>query len=340
MTQRVAQGNARGDSIFVGRDEELRQIVANIRSGTHTLVVGDKGIGKSALVGQAIKAIAGELPKIDLSQRVGDRIAGRLPGIRTPRPYLIFIANCSPLGDCLREIAKHLWSDRLLSLPERLRSEKDWDRIRKWFGGLGRVSQQELIRESLESAPKPLLLVFDSLDRISPAHQQFLEGLFAIATVVAAAARLNDAFHYKKIWSSFSRIELGALPRAAAEQLVERLIAEYGLRPSDRRLFTSEILKSSAFNPFHIRINVWRSSRRSGLDRTEIRSLRRTEEGEYFNMGPIYIFGASIFTMYKILSIGMDNREFYIYFSSLGFFVYLTFRVFRNFFLFRPQKKR
>ena len=36
----------------------------------------------------------------------------------------------------------------------------------------------------------------------------------------------------------------------------------------------------------------------------------------------------------------MDNREFYIYFSALGFLMYLTFRVFRNFFLFRPQRYR
>jgi hypothetical protein len=69
-----------------------------------------------------------------------------------------------------------------------------------------------------------------------------------------------------------------------------------------------------------------------------VRELGRVEEGEYFNMGPVYIYGASVFTLFKIFSIGLDNTDFYIYFSALGFLVYLTFRVFRNFFLFRPQK--
>jgi len=46
------------------------------------------------------------------------------------------------------------------------------------------------------------------------------------------------------------------------------------------------------------------------------------EEGAYFNMGPLYIFSAGIFTLFKIFSIGTDNREFYIYFSALGFLVF------------------
>lgn len=33
---------------------------------------------------------------------------------------------------------------------------------------------------------------------------------------------------------------------------------------------------------------------------------------------------------------GMDDSDFYIYFSALSFLVYLTFRAFRTFFLFRP----
>jgi hypothetical protein len=98
------------------------------------------------------------------------------------------------------------------------------------------------------------------------------------------------------------------------------------------------VLKSAGGNPFRIKTLAWHGSRELNLDRGEIRKLRREEAGEYFNMGPVYIFGASVFTMYKIFSVGMDNREGYIYFSALGFVVYFVFRVFRSFFLFRPRK--
>lgn len=69
-----------------------------------------------------------------------------------------------------------------------------------------------------------------------------------------------------------------------------------------------------------------------------MRELQQVEEGELMNMGPAYIFLASVFPLFKIFSIGTDNSEFYVYFSAMGFLVYLTFRVFRTFFLFRPQR--
>ena len=115
-------------------------------------------------------------------------------------------------------------------------------------------------------------------------------------------------------------------------------MGSYPLRVIDRDLYRQEILKAASGNPFHIKNMLWHGSRERHLSEDDIRKLRRIEEGPYFNMGPIYIFCGAGFTMFKIFSIGTDNREFYIYFSALGFLVYLTFRVFRNFFLFRPQK--
>ena len=333
-------GDGRQEAIFVGRDNELGELLENIRSGTHTLIVGERGIGKSALLRKALQVATGELPMIDHAPRVRDRLAGRL--VRQPAvvPVVFIVMTASPLAECLRELAHRLWQKRLLLLPEGLESEVSWDVVRKWYASTGKPAQVELIRTSLARVGRPNLVAFDSLDRLTPGHQMFLEGLFELTTVLAAATKLNDALHYKNIWSSFGKLELGPLPGPAAQDLVEHLAATHGLRSADHELFVREVLSSSAGNPFLIRLNVWRMSRHADVGRAEIRSLRRTHEGEYFNMGPIYIFGASIFTLYKILTIGMDNREFYIYFSALGFFVYLSFRVFRNFFLFRPQRKR
>jgi energy-coupling factor transporter ATP-binding protein EcfA2 len=336
----MATVNIEAEQIFVGRTEELRRVLENIRSGTHTLCVGKKGIGKSALLGHVLRALRGQSFRIELSERLSNRRAGRLASTKRPKPHVLVLTTTSPLGDCLRACARVLWEQGFLGTPERLRGEQEWDPVRKWFGGLGRIGQLDLIRASLERTPTPRVVVFDSLDRISPSHVRMLEDFFEVATVVAAVAHCNDASPYARIWSTFSRVEIGALSEAESHELIERLIGAYGIRPVDRKLLAREVLCASAGSPFHIRINLWKASRQGELDRKAIRTLRRSASGEYFNMGPIYIFGASIFTLYKILSIGMDNREFYIYFSALGFFVYLAFRVFRNFFLFRPQRKR
>jgi len=335
----MAAVGAEHGGIFVGRRREFGELIENIRSGTHTILVGRKGIGKSALLEQACLALEGRHRGIEFSERYSALVAGELSASNRPRHSIIVVKTLSPFTDCLRELARELWTKGSLDVPGRNTPREDWDVLWKRFRRLGRIEQLELIRSSVGRLPDPRVVVFDSLDRIAPSHQKLLEDLFQTATVVAAASHLSDAIHYTKIWSTFSQIDIGPLPHGDARELIERLVDALGLRVCDRRLFIREVLKSSAGSPFHIRLGVWKSSRRRSLDRNTIRSLRRTEVGEYFNMGPIYIFGASIFTLYKILSIGMDNREFYIYFSALGFFVYLTFRVFRNFFLFRPQRR-
>jgi hypothetical protein len=318
MGGRGTPTDPRNDPLFLGREQELRQIIENIHSGTHTLIVGEKGIGKSALIAQALAVFLGRVRKIDLSMRLDSLEARRLRRKRLAGVTMFLIENASPLGDCLREIAEQIWRHQFLPMPDHLKSESDWIPVRRWFTGLGRVGQQDVIWGSLRRQSAPILIVFDSLDRVTPAHQQFLEPLFSMATIVAASSRLNEAFHFKKVWSSFSRIDLQPLPKEIALELVNSLIDNHRIRPSDRELFVREVLKSSAGNPFHIRNIVWHSSRQRTLDEAEIRSYRRIEEGAYFNMGPIYIFGASIFTLYKILSIGMDS----------------------NFFIFRPQRQR
>jgi hypothetical protein len=112
------------------------------------------------------------------------------------------------------------------------------------------------------------------------------------------------------------------------------------LRTIDREIYRRGVLKAANGNPFLIKNIMWHTSRERHAGFDEIRSLSQVEEGPFFNMGPIYIFAASMFTIFKIFSLGTNNPEFYIYFSALGFLVYLTFRIFRTFFLFRHHRQK
>jgi hypothetical protein len=305
------------DPLLLGREEEIRQCATNLRLGRHTLVMGERGIGKTAVIVRALSILEKE--------------SG--PGAST-----VTVRYATPLGECLKEIARQLWLRKVLLVPPSLVGAGEWEVFRKWFTGRGSVGQQTVLCESMSAAPGAYRVIFRTLDRISPAHQSFLESLLLVAVVCAEVVRPRDSFHFKRIWSSFTRIELKALPEDLCRQMISLLIDRHAIHVADRELYIREVLKSANGNPFQIRNILWHGSRQRHLNQGEIRSLRRSEEGDYFNMGPIYIFGASVFTLFKIFSLGMDNREFYIYFSALGFLVYLTFRVFRNFFLFRPQK--
>jgi hypothetical protein len=331
--------DVRHDREFFGRGEELFQLVRNIALGKHTLITGAKGVGKSRLMEEGMAVLRGEVRHLDLSLRLAGRMRGGL-GHRPGRGEFrtLFVRRSTPLGECLKEMAAVLHAARCLRLPTTAILPQDWESLKKEFTRLGSVGSQEAVIESFRRSSPPWIVFIDTLDRITTAHQQFLEDLLGCAVVGAAAARLNTAAHFRKIWSSFSRVELDPLDDATATLLVRHCLEVSAIRVLDPELYVREILKSANGNPFSIKNLIWLGSRERHVTTEEVRKVRRLEEGDLFNMGPIYILMASILTLFRIFSFGTDNKEFYIYFSALGFIVYLVFRVFRTFFLFKPQR--
>lgn len=326
------------DDIMMGREEELRQLVRNLLDGRHTLLVGSKGIGKSRLMREAEMILRGERKRIDLSPHLLGRLAGFLTRPAPVNRRILFIVHTSPLTDCLKECCEQLHKWQELRINGETVLDPDWTAVKKMLAGRGSVGLQNIVIESLHAIEPPCVIFLDSLDRVSPSHVGFLERLCTVSVVCAATVYMKEAFHFRKLWSAFHRIEIEPLSEEIAGKLIAHFLRTYNIRVIDRTLYAREILKAAGGNPFLIRNALWHGRQQRNITADEIRSLRRTEEGEYFNMGPVYIFGASFFTIFKIVSLGTDNKEFYIYFSALGFLVYLAFRVFRAFFLFRPQK--
>ena len=330
----------RHDTAFFGRNEELYQLVRNLQRGRHTLIMGEKGIGKTRLMLEAKWIFSGRIRRIDFSPDVMTRVRGQI-GVRVnPKQYkIIFIEHTSPLGDCLREMAELLFHSGDLRIGGD-GEQSDWSSVKKRFTALGNNRMQSTLFEAISHAETPFLIFFDSMDQISPAQQPFIEGLLNISVICTTAVRMKESMLFKNLWASFGKIQLEPLPETVSMQLIDYFLGSYPLHIIDHDLYRREILKSSNGNPFHIKNMLWHGSREKYVNSDEIRKLRQTEEGQYFNMGPIYILAVAMFTMFKIFSIGTDNREFYIYFSALGFIAYLLFRVFRAFFIFRPQKYR
>jgi len=337
---KTGSGDLRGDTVFVGRSDELYQLVKNLQRGRHSLVVGEKGIGKSRLMTEARWILSGRKRRIDFSAGVLTHRRGRLGARIDPGQYKILsIEHTSPFSDCLKEMAEGLFY--LGDLPDETDEETgDWAAAYKSLRSKGRIRIQADILEGISRSGRPYLIFFDSLDRLASSYQGFIESLLAVAVICSAVVQIRENFFFKRIWASFAKIELGPLPRTACLELTDHFFRNYPFRLADRELYRTEILKASAGNPFHIRNMLWHGSREKYVDAEEIRKLRRIDEAHYFNMGPLYIFGVATFTLFKIFSIGTGNREFYIYFSALGFMAYLVFRVFRAFFLFRPQRNR
>jgi hypothetical protein len=287
-------------------------------------LVGPKGIGKSRLMREAVSVLSGRQTLI----------THRGPLQKTTRSTIV-IVHCAPVGDLVRELLQNLHRSGALALDGA--AGLSWDGVRKVLAGQGSVRLQDLALQSLEG--RKFLVVLDDLDRITPSHQQLIEGMISRAAVCAAVSQVRDAVHFRSIWSSMTRIDIEPLTETASEELARRLIERHGVARASSELLLREVVHAGAGNPHRIMSLVWHGSRERPLHPRDIRALRRQQGAELFNMGPVYIFAASVFTLYKIFSIGLDNRESYIYFSALGFLVYFAFRVFRNFFIFRPQNR-
>jgi len=330
----------RQDMSFFGRTEELYQLVRNLQHGRHTLLVGDKGIGKSRLMLEAKWILSGRAKRIDFAAAVVSQVRGQLgTKIKADQYKILLIEHSNPLGDCLKEMAERLYynKDLVIDTDE---ERDDWTVVKKKLTSLGSVRLQTAIFEAISHSSVTYLIFFDNLDRISPSQQAFLETLLNIAILCTAVVEMKENFFFKRIWASFVKIELEPLPPIVCMQMIDYFLQNYSMRIIDPELYRREILKAANGNPFHIKNMLWHGSREKYINTEEIRKLRQVDEGHYFNMGPIYIFGVALFTLFKIFSIGTDNTEFYIYFSALGFIAYLVFRVFRTFFLFRPQRYR
>jgi hypothetical protein len=330
----LSTGSDRREPFLIGRGVELGALVENIRKGRHTLLVGERGIGKSRLLHEAVAVLQGEAHHLG----VDGGLLSRTSGARDSSA-VFYIFHVSPMGDLLKELCARLHAGEKLKLdPFREVDPTDWGAIKKKLTGLGTVGVQNLVIESFGQYDEPPLVILDSLDRMTPAHHLFLERLMSVAVVCAAVVRMKGGGHLARVWASFARIPVGPLSISEAEEMVGRLLEIYPARLLDRRLYVRQVVKAAAGNPFHLN-NLVRAGALSGrVTESDMRELQQVEEGELMNMGPAYIFLASIFTLFKIFSIGTDNSEFYVYFSAMGFLVYLTFRVFRTFFLFRPRR--
>lgn len=338
MPTRAEAGDPRRDTLLVGRSEDLERLVRTLARGRHALLVGEKGIGKTRLLMEARRVLAGRTRRIEFAASVIAGLRGDL-GVRVGSGghRIIHVEHPAPLGGLVKEMLERLWEFGDLP-PDPGLDRSDWDAVRRQVAKLGTARMQSLVYESIAKSPSPYLLFLDNLERLSPAHLPFLESLLAIAVVCGAAAQTKEDPHLRRIWSSFVRIELEPLAEADSRALVEHLFGAYPIRAADRELYLREIVAASGGSPAALKTMAWHGSRESTVSYEEIRKLRQADNARYFNMGPIYMLVFAMFTLAKIFSIGMDNTEFYIYFSALGFVAYLVVRVFRAFFLFRPQK--
>jgi len=329
LSMEPGAADVRRDHSFFGREAELRRLLKNLREERHTLITGQFGIGKSSLMNEARLLLTGEIHRVEFPSRS--------PAV--PRDSILTVSSPAPLGDCLRELAGGLYRNGDLSI-ETGGEREDWGAVKKELTRLGLRNLEAEVLKGIARSGKKYILFMTNLERVPLSSLRFFQSLVRVTVVCGSALATKDVEPFRGFWASFERMPIERLPDPVARQLVSHLMLLSSIKPVDPDMCRHEILSSADGNPFHIKNLVHRAATQRTLGKSEIRAFREAEEAPYFNMGPLYMIGAGVLTAVKFLSTGAEKREHYIYYSAIGFILYLTFRVFRGFFIFRPQRRK
>jgi energy-coupling factor transporter ATP-binding protein EcfA2 len=329
------------DNAFFGRETELKKIIFNALVGKNTLIIGKKGIGKTSLLEQAINIITGTTHKIEFSPTVLEkhfndvRISQRLRQAWERKIKTLKIDLTKTKSTLFTEIIQTLYSNRDLEDPENAVEIAPDGSI-----SIKTKTAQSVIIKSIKS--KDYILFIDDLDLASAQLAEFILDLAQASTIIATTSELKNDKRLKHIYAMFEKINLDELPKETSIKLINYLIDKHlaHLKGDKREFLRNEVLHISKGNPNLIKATLSQAIAKKHIQDDDIRELRKQEELEYINLGPFFAFLIGSITIVKILQIGLENRETYILLSIFSFLAYLTIRIFRYFFLFRPQRKK
>lgn len=328
------------DQKFFGRKNELKKLVANILLGKHTLIIGKKGIGKTSLIEQAIAVINGSIHRIDLSPAVlakefnDIRLAQRLKSAWNREIKTLKINLTKTKSTIFNEIIENLYQNNDLNSDELIQINHDGTLT------IQTKNAPSIIIKSISN--KNYIFFIDDLDLATAQMIEFILDLFQHATIIATTSEIKHEKKIKHLYSFFDKIELKELDKETSQQLTDYLIETYlkDIDKEKKEFLKNEVIRTSRGNPTILKSALEQARAQKHLKDEDIKTVRTLEEKEYINLGPFFAVLLGSITVIKILQIGLENRETYILLSIFSFLAYLTIRIFRYFFLFRPQRKK
>src|SRR6266511_595382 len=196
---------------FVGREEILDTIKRHLLKGQHVCLYGDRGIGKTAIVEEVVRWLREEKP-----------------GLR-----FIHVADEMTFKNLLVSLARGLHELGLfrhpLIGPDEI-ADLEWRQISKRTRALTLHELGSAVVTSLRG--EGVLLILDSVNRVKPTDQAWLEEIVRKAVCVLAT-RDKDEKNLKLLLARFELVEVPPLSRREAQargrEALPSLLPEYSV---------------------------------------------------------------------------------------------------------------
>jgi len=283
------------EPITIGREEELRTLLANAKRGIPTLILGKSGLGKTHLLQQ----FAARLVKRGVKPVYLDRLWPFKPALLT-------------LQASLRKLDEKE-SNRLkrLTVPE-----------------LTRETLEHLQRIAAKRKP---LVILDRLEDAPAVAADFLLQLSLLTLVFGAAQYVKRTRVLRRFFWQFETLDLAPLSRQDALTLAERLANERNLQLADPAFFLNQVVSHANGVPLAIQETITRLPDGQPVSRAQIRELFLHGSGvREIDGTPLIILVFCLFIALRFIARGFSDYQAYALFGTLGavglFIRYLIFR--------------
>lgn len=254
---------------FIGREAEARAVVRNTDAKHSTLIVGEAGMGKTALIDFIAPVLEGT-GRLVTTSRIG-------PGF----------------GNWLKDVFEGLWEHGLL--PEQ--SKTLADDLKAWQkNNRSNDAKAKSLLELIQDAPH-IIITIDDASGITPTNRPWLVKFVETCTVVAGVdpKALNKS-GTKRFWKLFDEVQLERLSKDESAALLDSLISRYGVTADEPDIYKRSVLDLAQGSPFELNRLVKYHSTETLVKSREVMSASHVfveRDVKQIALAPVvFIFGA------------------------------------------------
>jgi len=272
---------------FVGRAEILATVKEHLLKGQHVCLYGDRGIGKTAITEEIVLWLKEEKPNLRFIH-VSDEM--------TFKNLLVSLAReLHELG-----IFRHP-----LIAPEEM-GTLGWSQISKRTRALTLHELGSAVVTSLRG--EGLLLVIDSLNKVKPTDQAWLQDIIKNA-VCLLATRDKDEKNLKPLLARFELVHVPPLSRSEAYDLMEAFLVEHPVPSTDQKHYRKAVWDASKGYPNAIRDLIWKGSLEKYVDKEHIRGLAHDAGVKGFSIAPGILILVAAFSIWRYVARGVGDQD-------------------------------
>ena len=328
---------------LIGRDDLVTDVVREIRKGKHVLLTGPTGVGKSAVLIEAIRRIErrkSERIQLGITQEMTLPESELAHAERRKQRLLtlVYLRDHQAKGQFItlarRLLQTGIVKPSALELPKSLDElppeSVDWTKYKRPINKLAVRDLTGAIIPAFYQHKKDggvVIIAVDDMSSVTPTQQAFWLAVFDHAQVVACAAEKKASL--KKLWWKSKEMEVKPLPPEACADIVRTYIAKKGVLIESPELYVSHVVKQAGGNPQAIADMLDESAKERVVNKQQIREMRHAAGVRYLDFTPVMIVGGACIIGARYIAIGIGDTALYVMagmaaalFLSLRFFLF------------------